>query len=84
MGHRQYVRLALDSGDYLLGEGLSYAARAVGDGDEVGIEDGEPIDGPKDGGYARPGPGWVELEGEGALPLQDFGNFYLPPPTRSL
>ena len=50
MGHRQQVGLFLDSGDYLLGEGLGYTARAVGDGDEVRVEDCEPIDGPKDGG----------------------------------
>ena len=49
MGHWQQVGLFLDSGDYLLGEGLGCTARAVGDGDEVRVEDCEPIDGPKDG-----------------------------------
>ena len=57
MGHWQQVGLFFDGGDYLLGEGLGGAACAVGDGDEVGIEGGESIDCPKDGGDALPGSG---------------------------
>jgi len=77
MGHGQQVSFSLNAGDYLLSEGLGNAAGAVGDGDEVWIEEGEPLDGPEDGGNALPGPGGIELEGEGTLRLQNFGNFYV-------
>lgn len=84
VGHGQQGSFSLDRCDYLLGETLSGAAGTVGDGDEVGIEDGESIDGPEDGGNAFPGLGGIELEGEGTFPPQYIGYLDVGPPLGAL
>lgn len=75
VGHGWYVSCLVDAQDHLLGKGLAAAAGAVGHGDEVGTEGGEPVDSAPNGGEGVGGLGRVELEGEGALVLEDIYYF---------